>query len=93
MTNELLYSPDPSMQDCQNQYVLSEEELDNKASHYLKSLFTQPFVELLRKLIGLGCDPHAIVQKTKFYRELDEYKRHQASLKEQREAVQEVEMI
>lgn len=43
-------------------------------------------------MVSMGCDPYAKVGKLAFYRELDEHKRHLASVGVQREAIQEIEM-
>ena len=42
----------------------------------------QPLLKCLALLIEKGADPHAQVQKLKYYRELDEEKRKMAMVKE-----------
>jgi hypothetical protein len=39
-------------------------------------MYTEPFIELVKQLVSMGCDPYAKVEKLAFYRELDERKRH-----------------
>ena len=46
-----------------------------------------PFIELLKIMISKGANCHSKVDKTKFYRELDEHKRHLMTVNEGREAV------
>ena len=46
----------------------------------------QPFIKCLKLLVQKGADPHATVQKLKYYRELDEEKRKRALVKEAAQA-------
>lgn len=50
-------------------------------------LFTIPFIDLLKTMIAKGANCHQKVDKTKFYRELDEHKRHLMTVNEGREAL------
>jgi cupin superfamily acireductone dioxygenase involved in methionine salvage len=59
---------------------------------YTYQLFTLPFIELLKFIISKGADPLMKVGKTKFYRELDEHKRHLAMVGESRDIVSAVNM-
>jgi len=54
-------------------------------------LITKPFIDFLQIIISKGSNPHQKVGKTKFYRELDEHKRHLLLVGEAREAVEAVQ--
>ena len=71
-------------------YAVPEDKMNELITKYTEELITKPFIELLRILVSKGADPHAVVQKTAFYRELDEHKRHMATVKTDQQAVQEV---
>jgi len=66
--------------------VVQKEVPAAKRSELTTSLMdkhvVQPFLKCLKLLIEKGADPHAQVQKLKYYRELDEEKRKMAMVKE-----------
>ncbi len=54
---------------------------------FLDSLITDPFIFLLRLVVSKGANPQTKVDKTEFYRELDEHKRRLAMVGEAREGL------
>jgi hypothetical protein len=73
-------------------YSVPEDKMNELIAKYTEELITKPFIELLRILCSKGADAHAVVQKTAFYRDLDEHKRHMATVQQDQGAVQEVQM-
>lgn len=89
VTNTILYSPELEDEHdrAMNVFNLSEQEIADQVKSYTKKLFTDPFIELLEFLVSKGCDAHAEVGKKRFYRELDEHKRHLENVEANRGAI------
>jgi hypothetical protein len=76
---------------AQDTHKLTPEQIETLTNKYLYELFTLPFIELMRTVIKKGANASQKVEKTKFYRELDEHKRHLMTVSEGREAIDAVQ--
>jgi len=81
ITNKDLYDPDYGTfkeafegQRGTRRHIEDQEIVKNLKLKFLRELFLHPFIDFMRQLIKKGANPHAKVEKIKFYRELDKHK-------------------
>ena len=60
---------------------------------HIKTLITLPFIEFLKLIISKGADPLRKVDKTEFYRELDEHKKTLSLVSDAREGIAAVQNL
>ena len=76
-------------QNSRDIFEIPDKKMEKLIQEYIESLITVPLIDFLEDLIDKGANPLAEVEKTKFYRELDEQKRRtKAPAGEAREGIQ-----